>query len=187
MSNNFKRGDEVSKIISVRVGEKLYEILYQEAQKKGLSLSKYIRRKLVESLKSEYKRVHVGKTISEPEMRKVHVGRVVSKPRVHVGKPVSKPKTERLILIPTEKSKTRCLHRFCIRLPVVCLHTVQCCLTLSCLKPPFLVLFNTKQYMIKRSLLRCLQAFCFLSPLILKRFFHYFSEAKRPLAMLSLE
>ncbi len=58
-------------MISVRVSDKLYRILCHEAQKNGLSLSRYVRRKLVESLVREYKQVHVGKAVPKPEAERL--------------------------------------------------------------------------------------------------------------------
>jgi hypothetical protein len=39
------------KIVSIRVDEKLHEIINQEAQKKGIKTSEYLREKLAENLK----------------------------------------------------------------------------------------------------------------------------------------
>jgi predicted HicB family RNase H-like nuclease len=48
-------------VISVRVDDKIYRVLRYKAQKNGLSLSKYVWRKLVESLVREYRQSQVGK------------------------------------------------------------------------------------------------------------------------------
>jgi len=58
-------------VISVRVDDKLYRILRYKAQKSGLSLSKYVRRKLLESLVREYRQGHVGRVVPQQEAERL--------------------------------------------------------------------------------------------------------------------
>jgi hypothetical protein len=62
MLKNFKEVIKLTKVISIRVREPLRKLIQYGSQKKGISPSEYVRRKLAESILREH-----GRALPEPE------------------------------------------------------------------------------------------------------------------------